>query len=441
MAESDVNPVAQVPSIWSRTALAVLPCLVATFIIAPRTGPALLLLLFICLATLAGPQWQRFGNWRPGFATIWLTAFGAYLIINASWALDLERAYGKVLFFFVVVVVTFLLGVVLVQVKVGDPKRLMLGLAVAFVVAAVYLVVELVTVNALKRGLYNALPFLRPSPKHAKLVDGQVVSIGTYVLNRSLAALCLTVWPALMLAWNLGGKRPAYGLALGIYALTALAVFWSQHETSKVALALATITFLLAYLSPRLTSGLVAAAWLGACLLVVPLALQAYKAGWQNDARLPVSARARVILWGHTSELVMQRSWLGMGVGSTKYYDKQRVTTAPRAKGQVYAERTGKHAHNIYLQTWFELGVVGAVFLAGLGLAVLRAIRALPSAAQPFALAAFASAAATAGFSWGMWQTWYMAFFAFGFAVVALCAWLSVSLPAQSSGCLREKAP
>jgi O-antigen ligase len=241
------------------------------------------------------------------------------------------------------------------------------------------------------------------------------------------------LWPILAMAGASLARTRAQVFGGGIFVLCVAAVFWSQHETSKVAVILAAVVIVIARLLPRMSIGLVAMAWLGASLLVVPVASEANKAGLHTDKRLPVSARARVILWSYTADLVTRNPWLGIGVGSTKHFDMLHAKTVSIPKGQVYAQRTGKHAHNVYLQTWFELGAIGAVFLAGLGLAVLRRIWMLPADVQPYALASFVTAAVTAGLSWGMWQTWYMAFFALGFMVMALAARItSVEDPAAS---------
>jgi hypothetical protein len=47
-------------------------------------------------------------------------------------------------------------------------------------------------------------------------------------------------------------------------------------------------------------------------------------------------------------------------------------------EGFVY---TGRHAHDLFLQTWYELGVVGALLMA---IAVALSISRLPFEAQPF---------------------------------------------------------
>ena len=71
--------------------------------------------------------------------------------------------------------------------------------------------------------------------------------------------------------------------------------------------------------------------------------------------------------------------------------------------------KTGPHSHNEFLQTWYELGAVGAILLLAAGCAVILSIGRLSPAVQPFMLAQFAGFFVMAAFSWGMWQSWLMA--------------------------------
>jgi O-antigen ligase len=96
----------------------------------------------------------------------------------------------------------------------------------------------------------------------------------------------------------------------------------------------------------------------------------------------------------------------------------------------VYPLRTGPHAHNVYLQTWYELGAIGAVLFMALGLGVLRSIAHVPTTLLPYALASFAAASIVGAFSWGMWQAWFMA----GFGIAAVLTVTSLELAARRTG-------
>jgi O-antigen ligase len=104
----------------------------------------------------------------------------------------------------------------------------------------------------------------------------------------------------------------------------------------------------------------------------------------------------------------MNRPILGIGTGMTAH--ALAATTKPHKGKQEFSTNAG-HAHNIFLQTWYELGVVGAIFLSLFGLGLLDAIKHLKPRHQPAALAVFAASFATASTSFGLWQSWFMSMF------------------------------
>jgi len=75
------------------------------------------------------------------------------------------------------------------------------------------------------------------------------------------------------------------------------------------------------------------------------------------------------------------------------------------------------HAHNVYLQTWYELGLVGVTLLMLFGLSIVNAIKTLSLTVQPYAYATFTSAAVVAASSYGMWQIWFLAMFGYSVAL------------------------
>jgi O-antigen ligase len=79
----------------------------------------------------------------------------------------------------------------------------------------------------------------------------------------------------------------------------------------------------------------------------------------------------------------------------------------------------------VYLQTWYELGLVGATLLLIAGVLCLRAISALPNAAYPFALATFAVCAAELATSWEIWQRWFF--------MLYILAWFCLALGIKGS--------
>jgi O-antigen ligase len=72
----------------------------------------------------------------------------------------------------------------------------------------------------------------------------------------------------------------------------------------------------------------------------------------------------------------------------------------------VTDRQLGWHAHNVYLQSWLELGAVGTLLLLAAGLAGIRGALALHPMLLPYAAALVAGVMAIAATGWGMWQPW-----------------------------------
>ncbi|MGD9868201.1 MAG: O-antigen ligase family protein [Hyphomicrobiales bacterium] len=278
------------------------------------------------------------------------------------------------------------------------------GLAAGFA----FILVECATDQWLSTLVVDRLEFLRPGEKHLYLTDGSVVGIGKWVLNRSLTALSLLLWPALLLLAARGPAIGGRGVRIALVALTGVAIFCWVHESSKLAFAFGLATFALAALRPGIGRRAAIAGWIVATLLVIPVMHGLFAARLHTAEWLPLSARARVVLWHYTADRYLEAPVIGIGARSTKIEFQQRDRRAEWPEDYPYPLQTGRHSHNVFLQTWYELGAAGALLLFLAGLAVLRAIARLDPSSQPYALAAFASATAMASASYGLWQAWFL---------------------------------
>src|SRR5262249_37396175 len=107
------------------------------------------------------------------------------------------------------------------------------------------------------------------------------------------------------------------------------------------------------------------------------------------------------------AERVFDHPWLGVGADSTRVLKEPNTRlTAEWPEGFIYPRTIGRHAHDLFLQTWFELGFIGAILMALAVAMVPLRISLLPPEAQPFVAASFITVMAIVSFGWGMWQTW-----------------------------------
>ena len=185
------------------------------------------------------------------------------------------------------------------------------------------------------------------------------------------------------------------------------------------------LIFALAWISRVWASRLLTTGWVLACVAVIPLALLAGRGHLDKVPWLHHSLQHRFIIWNYTAEETLKAPILGIGAYMTYVLGAERNKTAVKVPGEPYKKTLSRHAHNVYLQTWYELGAAGAALLMAVGIAVLGAIRRLTDRVQPFALATFATGATMISSSYGMWQTWYLALFALAAVALAVAvrAW------------------
>ncbi len=382
----------------------------AVALIAPRSTPGMLLLLGAPIVALAAPAGFRAALPRPPLVVA-LAALGAYLFLNALWAVDPIEGLGRAFLFAAIVALVTAVAMALPKLDVEDARRLRQALLIAIGLGAVFLAIETPLGQPIRRAVTSVLPFLRPAPKHLVVSEGWVDVIQLYTLNRNLAVLNLVLWAALLLLRSSLATTLARTAAIALLVLSAVAMFTSEHETSMIAIVAGCLVFVGMVAVAPIMRALVLAGWVAATMLIVPLAAISHNAGLHQARWLPGTARNRIVLWNVTATKIAEAPLLGIGIGSTKPLDEEAAPTAETKPGDTYPQRTGRHSHNIFMQTWYELGAVGAALLLIVGVIGLRGFARLPAADQPYVYASFVSATVIASFTWGMWQPWFMAAF------------------------------
>jgi hypothetical protein len=389
---------------------------VIIYLLTPRVAP-----LLLPLSVIAPTLWHRAAtgrlSWhRPTAITVSLGAAGVYLLVNGTWSLDRTSAYSEIAGYLVFAAA---ISVTIDGLR-ATPRPALRAMASGFlagvVVAAAFLCFEAFSGQAVHRLLIPYVPGLLPASRHMRMEAGTVVFLEPYLLNRSTTALALLFWPAALAAARLGLSRGMRAIALLGLALAVATIFRSEHGTAKIAWLGAGAIFAVAWLGQGLARRLVVAGWLAVTLLVAPLATLAYSHQLYLASWLPGSARQRLVIWAYTSEQIGKAPLFGAGVSTARALNTRNDENAPRAPGSKYRLTTGWHSHNGYLQAWYETGAVGALFLLGLGLLVLRSIAEAAAATQPYLYATFVSCTLIGGSSFSLWAPWFMA--SFGLAAV-----------------------
>lgn len=375
--------------------------------------------------------------------------FTAYLFLNTLWARDTGTALGKAALVALILGAIFLVGRAFSR-QTGEclhraAKAVIWGALIGLAIA----LFEYASGHLLRLTLFKIWPAIRsesnaitiliekggaliplPAAEYNKAHANEVIMIHTDGLNRNLSLVLLYLWAVLSMAWSVINHKRKQVMTGAVLVIAAATVLISASQTAQFALLGGLAVFVTARTLPKVAHWLLVACWCVALVFTLPIASAPYNAGLHKAEWLFPSAQDRIAIWSLTSELARQSPVLGVGIRSTRYIGRE-MRQAPEHR-ETYAKprRLGIHAHNHFLQIWFELGAIGAAFVLALGLALLTYIRRLESAVRPFGYAAFATAALIAAFGWGLWQTWLLA----GFGATVMLFQLAINRKNQGTG-------
>ena len=386
----------------------------ALLLISARTTTPVLFGLLVIWAFLVRDQLRSLAPPIDGVAAC-LTAFLGYALLSSLWAASTLKGLSEGAIAAAIAATSLVLLQLIQREDRTSLLRLGRGLTIGFACGLAYFLLEVSSGQAIKIWLYNSLhlsaALMEPDQNH-RWAHGKLVAISSATLSRNVAPMTPLLWPALMTvlgSWPGPKGRYAAG-ALLVFA--CLVIFVSPHETSKVAVVAAALIFSLATWRREWAYNAVKAAWIAACLCIVPMAVLAHKLDLQNAPWLQKSAQHRIVIWNFTARQVIKAPFFGSGIYTTYVRGPEISAKAETKSGARFKEGMSRHAHNVFLQTWFELGLAGTCLLLALGWAILRKFRDLSASVQPFALAAFMSSMALMSSSYGMWQDWFLSLFA-----------------------------
>jgi hypothetical protein len=440
MTEAMSPPAATTTNDLMKHALTIaLACMVTWAIVLPRLlpiGMAILAIVLVIAAFLLAPggrsgraAWGAEGGAlaivNEHAVTAGLLVFAVYSAISTIWSPVHGAALVKVLWLIMLILMGGVAERVLTRLPADARSRAKRGITAGCLIGGTFVTWEVLSSQEFSRFLFNSIAVLHPGPsKHVTLDNGVVQSIGPWVLNRNLGALNLLLWPTLCCLAFAGVKgRRAVVIAVVLVVATAIASMRSVHESSQIAIVVASLVFLVSRLNLAAGRVVVLAGWTAASLAMLPVVTLAHKSGLHTVSAIPDTGQARIILWNFTAQKYLERPFLGVGASATKFIDDALKPADKVPQGQLpYADRTGQHGHNVFVQVWFELGAVGAILFFVSGVLAWRAIGRMSASVQPYALAAATSAMCIAALTWGFWQEWYLSLFALASLVTMLAA-------------------
>jgi exopolysaccharide production protein ExoQ len=230
--------------------------------------------------------------------------------------------------------------------------------------------------------------------------------------NRGLAVLVVLV-PAAIIAI----RRSYPWLCVMLAGATIALTFNFFGAAMTLAAVVALVVFTAALSGPWLIRSLGVLALIG--ILAAPFAVSTLVSPHLVDSvsrrSETVSTQHRLVIWRFTAGKILEKPLLGWGLDSARVMpggkDTARLHTQFCEEPCVIAgEQLPLHPHNIALQLWLELGMVGAALGGAMIFAIFQGIAAAPvSRVDRALLAAQASAGLViAGLSYGVWQSWWL---------------------------------
>ncbi len=231
--------------------------------------------------------------------------------------------------------------------------------------------------------------------------------------NRGFSYAVLLSWPFMASLWAEPKRR---WTVAPFFLVMLLPLTLTLSRATQLGFVMAAVVFAAALLAP------VVVRW-GLGLLAVlatawPFVAQAMFDNYlEGIARLPSSWKARMEIWDFMSYRILERPWLGWGLGSS--HELQPLS--PHSASYVVTTGPVSHPHNAFTQLWVELGLPGLALGVFFALFMLRLAGRVQKKRVPFALAAWTMAFALAMVAYDFWTDSLLAAFAltaFAFALL-----------------------
>ena len=250
---------------------------------------------------------------------------------------------------------------------------------------------------------------------HSYTYDGNESVFSPY--NRGLTiALLLSLAAAAGLIRHKRPAAPRVLLAVLLIAAATVTIYFYYGSSLQIAALAALATTLLTLAVPKLGPwiiGLAVAIYIAAVPLI-PQQVTAKVDLIDLSAKTGnVSISHRLAIWSFTAERIADKPWAGWGMNSARSIPGGKDTVVlSYENGAVSSvgERLPLHTHNAALQWWLELGLPGAILMAGIWLMALsRIARRGMRGTRAIGIGAGVGAFTIANLSYGAWQSWWLA--------------------------------
>ena len=271
-------------------------------------------------------------------------------------------------------------------------------ICVAILAFAVLLCSEVLTDQYIHRYLVNDIGMSMSIPNYYDTA-GDRIRVLLQFLSQHMATLSYLFWPTLLaIVLTFGKSRFIFMFAFSV--LTAYAVWNSDNQTAMLSLCLGAALFALAWQLPRLAIGVAAVTWIAATIAIVPLTYVVHDVlQLQLNPHIPASGQARFPIWYEVASRVGEQPYIGHGVVSLQ---------ALVLSGNGFLGEHA-HAHNVFLQTWYETGILGSLLLLACALVLLVRLYHYPRRFVCYGVATLATVSISfVTTAWELWVPWHL---------------------------------
>ncbi len=349
------------------------------------------------------PRLHRTLSWLLAALVIW----GA---ISATWSIVPDRSASQALRLLLIAAgTTFLLSGAL-SLDTAGRKNLEIFLITGVGLGLLFMLFELATGGL----VHGALNGFEKNPVQ-----------NLFELNRASSVVSIAAWVAIIPAWRRFGWVGAAVLVL----VSGFVIWQLQPGSPFLAITVGAGFFAVAWFAPSLAM-IALLATVAAALVMIPFMAELTPIVTELIRALgftEFSLLHRIAIWEFASERLLAQPIVGWGLDASRSIGSGQmvgVDDAPNL-GARAVDVLPLHPHNALIQVWLELGVLGALIVAGLFASIILAIwrGVMGRLERAAAFAAVAAAFVNAELSFGIWQGWWLSCLAlFAIVMTALVA-------------------
>ncbi|MES2214695.1 MAG: O-antigen ligase family protein [Pseudomonadota bacterium] len=220
-------------------------------------------------------------------------------------------------------------------------------------------------------------------------------------LDRGCSILSVYTWVVIWYLWT--RSKPFAAL---LYTIVFITLSLSDSTAGFVAFILASVTFVVLYITNMRIAHLVT---IGLISGIILMPIFAYKQDplelSNNHLGQLISWQHRLFIWDFVAHKAAEKPILGHGFDASRYLGENQSIDYKH----YHLPLLPLHPHNNILQMWLELGCVGLILFAFTIYGVVAEIKKnYFGASGPLALACFVNYFVIGMISFGVWQMWWV---------------------------------